>query len=687
MKKYPYFPAGDGLACRVADIPEQLRIIARRYIGANPPLPFTMRAVSGDFFRQEPDGAYRIDLAEKLGEGTDGYAVVAGKLEVPVSKEVYLSIACLGPCRLWLNGEAVFTASFEDEVHIRQPHRIRVTLPQGSTVLLLLCRRTAAGFGCLLGLPPVTVCSALPQSEGAAGWSWTGLLPAPTPAMTSGRLEELLSLPWNPAPPASEEFFSRGAQDHAPHILWTRAVGIENTPVNLHFTCIQPVECYINGVKAAAFLEGAHTLTVPFHAPMDIHITGACEFTADAPLVPPVPVQGWPKPWLRAPLDPGETFDYRRFTSLTDAPWMNVRLFYEGAFSDLWWVKTGGSSFGCWNYPMGVTLQGLLSMSEAADSPDIREYVLRHMEQCLDHYDYARRDAEKYGSTNMNPELLAHANLDHFGSMGAAMLACAAYLSHPQIDRLSKEFFAFIKDRLPKLPDGTFCRRGNGPYDADTIWADDLYMGSSFLVRFWKRYGAASALEMAADQFLLYAERLMLPGNVLSHVYDLTRDKKTGIPWGRGNGWALFSLSELLEAMPEDHPKREALLALFRRLSNGYAALQDANGYWHQVLTDASSYEETSCTAMFTYAMSKGLRHGWYTEPEPFLSCAMKGWTAISRYSVDKDGNVYAVCKGSGFSFTKEYYADELFWITNDNHGVGIVLLAGSEVERLLRAR
>lgn len=161
--------------------------------------------------------------------------------------------------------------------------------------------------------------------------------------------------------------------------------------------------------------------------------------------------------------------------------------------------------------------------------------------------------------------------------------------------------------------------------------------------------------------------------------------EKTGIPWGRGNGWALFSLSELLEIMPREHPKHETLLEIFRRLSAGYAALQDERGYWHQVLTDLTSYEETSCTAMFIYAMSKGIRHGWYADPECYLSCVLKGWGAISTYSVDKDGNVYAVCKGSGFSFTKEYYAEDLFWVINDNHGVGIVLLAGSEVIRLLQ--
>ena len=147
---------------------------------------------------------------------------------------------------------------------------------------------------------------------------------------------------------------------------------------------------------------------------------------------------------------------------------------------------------------------------------------------------------------------------------------------------------------------------------------------------------------------------------------------------------SLFSLSELLEVMPEGHKKRGALLDLYLDLCKGYLSLQDEKGFWHQVLTDRGSYEEVSCTAMFTYAFSKGLRLNWFPDPEKYFAAAQKGWQAISSYGVDRAGNVWAVCKGSGFSFTKEYYADELYWVVNDNHGVGIVLLAAGEFLRLI---
>ena len=84
----------------------------------------------------------------------------------------------------------------------------------------------------------------------------------------------------------------------------------------------------------------------------------------------------------------------------------------------------------------------------------------------------------------------------------------------------------------------------------------------------------------------------------------------------------------------------------------------------------------------------QGVKNGWYGE-EAFLyrEATEKGFKGLTEYCIDKDGSVYGVCKGSGFSFTKEYYRDELFWVVNDNHGIGIVLLAGNELLDLENSR
>ncbi|MDR1863698.1 MAG: glycoside hydrolase family 88 protein, partial [Treponema sp.] len=64
---------------------------------------------------------------------------------------------------------------------------------------------------------------------------------------------------------------------------------------------------------------------------------------------------------------------------------------------------------------------------------------------------------------------------------------------------------------------------------------------------------------------------------------------------------------------------------------------------------------------------------------------AEKAWQALERYSVDKDGNVWGVCRGSEFSFNPRYYAEHLLPRLNDTHGIGIVLLAGVELLKMRR--
>ena len=127
------------------------------------------------------------------------------------------------------------------------------------------------------------------------------------------------------------------------------------------------------------------------------------------------------------------------------------------------------------------------------------------------------------------------------------------------------------------------------------------------------------------------------------------------------------------------------MIAFYRELCDGYLALQDEGGMWHQVLTHPDSYPETSCTAMFVYAFARGVRFGWLGKPDPYAEAAVKGWDALNRISIDRFGNVHGVCRGSEFSFSPEYYKNELLWNLNDTHGIGIVLLAGVEVIRLTR--
>ncbi|MBK6338935.1 MAG: glycoside hydrolase family 88 protein, partial [Bacteroidetes bacterium] len=53
--------------------------------------------------------------------------------------------------------------------------------------------------------------------------------------------------------------------------------------------------------------------------------------------------------------------------------------------------------------------------------------------------------------------------------------------------------------------------------------------------------------------------------------------------WGRGNGWVVLTLSEILNNLPRNHPEWP-IMANMLRYDYTFAELQDANtGHWYQL--------------------------------------------------------------------------------------------------------
>ncbi|WP_028548203.1 glycoside hydrolase family 88/105 protein [Paenibacillus sp. UNC451MF] len=253
---------------------------------------------------------------------------------------------------------------------------------------------------------------------------------------------------------------------------------------------------------------------------------------------------------------------------------------------------------------------------------------------------------------------------------------------HPRL--IAERIADFMLHQLERREDGAFYRKCTGEYSENTMWADDLNMSTPFLCRYARITGCSEALDEAASQFLLFRKYLYMPDQqIMSHVYDFKYGMPTKIPWGRGNGWTLFSLTEVLEALPNDHEARAELVDFFNELCEGYAALQAASGLWHQVLNDADAYQEASCTGMFAYAFARGIRFGWLREKDKFLQATFRAWDGLIRHAIDRQGNVHGVCSGSRYAFTADYYKYDLLRVTNDNHGIGIMMLAGTEVAKL----
>jgi unsaturated rhamnogalacturonyl hydrolase len=76
----------------------------------------------------------------------------------------------------------------------------------------------------------------------------------------------------------------------------------------------------------------------------------------------------------------------------------------------------------------------------------------------------------------------------------------------------------------------------------------------------------------------------------------------------RGNGWVAAGLSELLVSLPLDNPHRPRIMEGYRSMMASLVMHQDENGMWHQLIGQPESWPETSCSAMFTFAISDSLR-------------------------------------------------------------------------------
>jgi rhamnogalacturonyl hydrolase YesR len=706
-------------------VDQTLNAIVRRFVGQNPPHPMTYRAYSKRGIRRVQDYRYHADFNAVFPDAKAEQVVYAWAKYWSDGPAVFMAdVSCFGPMTVYLNGQIIFKSDIFTERYADKRNRINLPLQAGWNHFVIRFKKTRGGFGGVfgtwLGKHPYYFLMPTAEREGQEGWIFseptsTDLAQLPGPGVSEGAT----GLKWRPERewPAEqlkqrqlERLYGKAGGETA--FGWVAALFERpgDATYRLKGSHEGSVAVFVDDEQVFAQTGGGKidaAVVVPF-GKRDVVVR--CErpegkakkgswgfeltiFDGDRAVqtMSPCAIQGTRDPWMYL-----GSFAAGAVPPLAAVRDLN-RVHASGAGADVYWrvdmpetwvrPYNENALYGRWNYPLGVTLYGLLHSAKAIGSGETQQYIVNHMQSCCATFKYALWDRDQYGgATAMHTLLSSIDSLDDCGSFGSAMLEVAKYAPIAGSREIADYVADYITNRQARLEDGTFYRKIlMHIFHENTMWADDLYMSVPFLCRYAQLTGDGRYLDDAAKQFLGFRKRLYLPDlKIMAHIYDFRRDMNTGVPWGRGNGWTIFSLSELLAVLPADHALRPELLAFFRDLCAGYLALQDETGMWHQVLTHPDSYPETSCTAMFAYAFSRGVQFGWLTEPEPYVRAVLRAWGALNRTSIDRGGNVHGVCRGSEFSFTPEYYKKELLPNLNDTHGVGIVLLAGVETLRLM---
>ncbi len=141
------------------------------------------------------------------------------------------------------------------------------------------------------------------------------------------------------------------------------------------------------------------------------------------------------------------------------------------------------------------------------------------------------------------------------------------------------------------------------------IWVDCLYTDGPFLALLGRVTGDPGWQDLACAHTQAYVDVLWDPASGLFfHGYDAASGRANAVRWGRGNGWALLGLIDLLRFLQPDHPSRPHLAAVVRGQVDALARLQDASGHWHTVLDHPETCLEHSVAAMMAWAIPQAVR-------------------------------------------------------------------------------
>ena len=204
-------------------------------------------------------------------------------------------------------------------------------------------------------------------------------------------------------------------------------------------------------------------------------------------------------------------------------------------------------------------------------------------------------------------------------------------------------------------------------------WIDDMYMITILQLQAYRATGERKYLDRAAREMTVYIDKLQQPNGLFYHAPDAP------FFWARGNGWVAAGMAEMLRSMPEDYRLRTRILAAYRKQMKALVRYQGRDGMWRQLIDHPESFEETSGSGMFTFALITGVKNGWLAAAT-YGPAARKAWIALAGF-VDQNGNVTSVCVGTGKNSRLEYYLMRPRH-TGDDHGQAPVLWAASALLR-----
>lgn len=387
-----------------------------------------------------------------------------------------------------------------------------------------------------------------------------------------------------------------------------------------------------------------------------------------------------------------DTEDFGRFSQL----WLTSK---ENQISDdiAAWILNSGAIVSDWNYQNGFVLLSLYEKWLSHPNPEYLEFIKNWADSLVN------------SSGTISGYKMSDYNLDEIRA-GSTLLVLYEHFGDTKY-KLAMDTLIDQLENQPTTFDGGFWHKQRYDYQ---MWLDGVFMAEPFACGYAKMFGDTNWYDEAGFQCTLIAthtQHSQIYGSgtgLCYHGWDSSAwETPPEVPrvwadpiyghspefWGRAQGWYAMALVDCLDIMPADHPDRPQMIAVLGNLAAALETYQDpATGLWWQIVdkgypreTYPENYTETSCSAMFSYALGRAVEQG-YLPADPYLVVSRAAFEGIVEHKLTYVGGyIYLIdtVQVGSLSGDGDYdYYMSVPRITNDLKGIGAFMRAALQYEK-----
>jgi unsaturated rhamnogalacturonyl hydrolase len=283
-----------------------------------------------------------------------------------------------------------------------------------------------------------------------------------------------------------------------------------------------------------------------------------------------------------------------------------------------------------WDYKMGLVLAAFEKLYQKTNDKKYFNYIKEYADELIDADAKIKKyDIKEYNIDCANPGKLLF------------------NLYNETKDNRYLKVLQMLRDQLdnqPRTASGGFWHKQIYP---NQMWVDGLYMAEPFYTQYTVKYENGKALDDIARQFELVQNHLVdKKTGLVYQAWDESKEiawanPETGTSptiWGRGIGWYMMSLVEVLDYYPKTNPKYKTLTGYLNQIAKSTVEHKSASGLWYQIADKPDlkdNFLESSASAMIIYSLAKAADKGYLASK--YKKVAQNSFDAFVKEFVKKD--------------------------------------------------